>query len=82
MRRAVATLIKGTKVGEVYQDQKSFDVVVIGVPQLRTDLAALRRLQIDLPLGGHAPLGDVADVEIVPAPNEIKRENASAPPWT
>jgi Cu/Ag efflux pump CusA len=34
-------------------------------------------LQIDLPLGGHVPLGDVADVEIVPAPNEIKRESAS-----
>ncbi len=76
VRRAVATLIRGTKVGEVYQDQKSFDVVVIGVPELRTDLAALRKLQIDLPLGGHVPLGNVADVEIVPAPNEIKRESA------
>jgi Cu/Ag efflux pump CusA len=77
VRRGVATLVRGTKVGEVYQDQKSFDVVVIGVPELRTDLAALRRMQIDLPLGGHVPLGDVADVEIVPAPNEIKRESAS-----
>ena len=69
--------MKGTKVGEVYQDQKSFDVVVIGMPSLRTDIEALRRLKIDLPTGGHAPLGDVADVEILPAPNEIKRESAS-----
>ena len=77
IRRAVATLVKGTKVGEIYEDQKSYDVVVWGVPQLRTDLAALRRLSIDLPLGGTVPLGDVADIETVPAPNEIKRESAS-----
>ena len=77
IRRAVATLVKGTKVGEIYEDQKSYAVVVWGVPKLRTDLAALRRLPIDLPLGGTVPLGDIADIETVPAPNEIKRESAS-----
>jgi CzcA family heavy metal efflux pump len=77
VRRAVSTLLKGTKVGEVYQEQKSFDVVVIGVPELRGNLDALRQLPIDLAQGGHVPLGDVADVMIEPAPNEIKRENAS-----
>src|SRR5262249_36750333 len=40
-------------------------------------LAALRRLMIDLPLGGQVPLGDVAELTFVPAPNEIKRESAS-----
>ena len=77
IRRATETLVKGTKVGEVYLDQKSYDVVVWGAPQLRTDLTALRRLPIDLPHGGTVPLGDVADIETVPAPNEIKRESAS-----
>ena len=77
VRQAVATLVKGNKVGEVYQDQKVLDVVVRGIPAVRTDLAALRRLPIDLPLGGQAPLADVADVFIDPAPNEIKRESAS-----
>jgi len=77
VRHAVATLVKGTKVGEVYQDQKTFDVVVRGTPEVRTDLAALRELVLDLPLGGQAPLKDVADVFIEPAPNEIKREAAS-----
>ena len=33
---------------------------------------------IDVPLGGGTvPLGDVADIEVVPAPNEIKHEKAS-----
>ena len=77
VRRAVGTLVNGVKVGEVYQDQKSFDVVVRGTEDLRSDLAALRELPIDLPSGGHVPLGDLADLEIVPAPNEIKRESAS-----
>jgi CzcA family heavy metal efflux pump len=77
VRQGVATLVKGTKVGEVYQDQMSFDVVVRGTPEVRTDLASLSRMLIDLPQGGHVPLGDVADLRIVPAPNEIKRESAS-----
>ena len=77
VRQSVATLVKGTKVGEVYQDQMAFDVVVRGTPEVRTDLASLRRLLIDLPQGGHVPLEDVAELRIVPAPNEIKRESAS-----
>ena len=77
IRRSVATLMKGTKIGEIYENQKSFDVVVIGIPELRTDMASLRRIPIDLPLGGQVPLEDVADIEVVPAPNEIKRESAS-----
>ena len=78
IRRAVATLVKGTKVGEVYSEQKSIDVVVWGTPELRTDIASLQRLLIDIPVGGgHVPLGDVAELEVVPAPNEIKHEKAS-----
>jgi CzcA family heavy metal efflux pump len=77
IRRAVDTLVKGTKVGEVYYNQMSFDTVVWGVPEVRNDISAICRLPIDLPQGGYVPLGDVADVEITPAPNEIKREKAS-----
>jgi CzcA family heavy metal efflux pump len=77
VRHAVATLVKGTKVGEVYQDQKIYDVMVYGRPDVRADIAAIRELPIDLPLGGQTRLADVADVYIEPAPNEIKRESAS-----
>ncbi|MGI9077069.1 MAG: efflux RND transporter permease subunit [Gemmatimonadaceae bacterium] len=77
VRRAVTTLVKGTKVGEFYDDQKSFDVVVWGVGRVRADPQALRTLPIDTPDGGQVPLGDVADVLIAPTPNEITREGAS-----
>ena len=77
VRRASTTLLKGAKVGEVYEDQKKFDVVVWGVPSVRSDLAAIRALPIDTPSGTQVRLGDVADVVVAPTPNEIKRENAS-----
>ncbi|MEX2118520.1 MAG: efflux RND transporter permease subunit [Pirellulales bacterium] len=77
VRKTVETLVKGSKVGEVYEDQKVFDVTVWGVPGLRRDLAAIRELAIETPAGGYVPLRDVADVAIAPAPNEIKREGAS-----
>ncbi len=77
VRRATTTLVRGQKVGEVFEGQKKFDVVVWGVPTTRTDLAAVRALPIDTPLGTQVRLGDVAEVAVVPAANEIKRENAS-----
>ena len=42
VRRAATTLIKGQKVGEVYRQQKVFEVAVWGVPEIRSDLAAVR----------------------------------------
>ncbi len=77
VRRAATTLVKGTKVGEIYEDQKIFDVVVWGADKVRGDVDALRELRIDTPSGAHVPLGDVADVEIAPTPNVINREGAS-----
>ncbi|MCI0704435.1 MAG: efflux RND transporter permease subunit, partial [Planctomycetia bacterium] len=77
VRRATTTLLKGQKVGEVFDGQKKFDVVVWGVKGTRTDLTAIQVLPIDTPQGTQVRLKDVADVRIVSAPNEIKRENAS-----
>jgi CzcA family heavy metal efflux pump len=77
VRRATTTLLKGAKVGEIYEGQKRFDVVVWGVPRFRTDLSALQSLPIDTPLGTQVRLGDVAYLSIMPMPNEIKREAAS-----
>ncbi|MCH7685178.1 MAG: efflux RND transporter permease subunit [Planctomycetes bacterium] len=74
---ATTTLIKGKKVGELYEDQKIFNVVVWGKKDVRRDIDALRRLMIDTPSGAQVPLGDVADIAIVPTPNSIQREGTS-----
>lgn len=77
VRRAAATLIQGAKVGETYRDQRSIDVAVWGTPEVRGDLHALRNLMIETPAGAQVRLSEVADVRIMPAANEIKRENGS-----
>jgi CzcA family heavy metal efflux pump len=77
VRDTVATMLRGTKVGEVFDQQKVFDVVVWGTAARRQDLFALRRLPVELPGGGYAPLQSVADVALAPTPNEITREGGS-----
>ena len=77
VRRAATTVVRGTKVGEVYFGQRIVDVCVWGQARGQTDIGALREMPIDTTVGSTVPLGAVADVEIVPTPNEIKREGAS-----
>lgn len=77
VRRPTTTLLQGTKVGEIYDEQMVFDVAVRGDDKLRADPHQLDDLLIDLPTGGQARLGDLADIRITPAPNTIKREAAS-----
>ncbi|MFO0844602.1 MAG: efflux RND transporter permease subunit [Gemmataceae bacterium] len=77
VRRATTTLLRGTKVGEVYEGQKRFDVVVWGEPSCRDDVASIQSLPVDTPAGVQVRLKDVADVMVVPMPNEVKREAAS-----
>jgi Cu/Ag efflux pump CusA len=42
IRRPAATLIQGTEVGEFYETQQVFDVVVWGEPNVRGNLDAIR----------------------------------------
>jgi CzcA family heavy metal efflux pump len=77
VRRAATTLVQGTKVGEIYDDQKMFDVVVWGSPQVRDSLPAIREVGLQTPGGGIVPLEAAADVVVAPTPNEITRERGS-----
>src|SRR5204862_3662282 len=75
---AVTTLVNGTKVGEVHQQQKVFDVVVWGHPDVRKSWPDLRYLEIDLPGGqGTIRLESVADICLINAPNTIRHDKAS-----
>lgn len=73
VRAATTTLIRGTQVGEIYEGQKIFRVMIWGDESVRRDVDAVKRLLIDTPSGAQVPLSDVADVVVQPAPNEIKR---------
>ncbi|MGH2728691.1 MAG: efflux RND transporter permease subunit, partial [Actinomycetota bacterium] len=77
VRRAAAALLSGIEVGSLFEEQKIFEVVVWGVPELRHSLSSVRDLQIDKPGGGTVRLGDVASVELRPNPTVVVRESVS-----
>lgn len=72
----VATAFNGEKVGEVYEGQRSFDLVLkqdFGHDTLTVD--DVRDALINTYDGGTVPLGMVADVVSTGGPNTISREN-------
>jgi CzcA family heavy metal efflux pump len=77
VRRAAATLLSGTEVGSLFEEQKVFGVVVWGTPENRNSLSSIRELLIDTPGGGHVRLGDVAQVRVAPSPAVIRHESVS-----
>jgi Cu/Ag efflux pump CusA len=77
VRRAAATLLSGTPVGSLFEEQKVFDVVVWGAPSVRQSLTSIRELLIDTPQGEHVRLGDVAAVRIVPGLSVIQHDSVS-----
>jgi Cu/Ag efflux pump CusA len=74
VRRAATTLLSGIEVGLLFEDQKVFEVVVWGTPELRTSLTSVQDLPIETPSGGAVRLGDVAQVRVTSAPSAITRE--------
>lgn len=74
VRRATAILLSGIEVGSLFEEQKVFDVVVWGTPEIRHSLSSVDDLLIDTPSGGHVRLMEVADTRIAPQPTVINRE--------
>ena len=62
VRRAAATVLSGIEVGNLFQDQKIFEVVVLGTPDVRRSLDDVQSLLIDAPGGKQVRLDEVADV--------------------
>lgn len=77
VRRAAATLLSGIQVGSLFDEQKVFEVVVWGTPEIRRDLTSVENLSIDTPQGGQVRLSDVAEVDITESPNIIRHEAVS-----
>lgn len=76
-RRAAATLMQGIVVGNLFEEQKVFEVVVRGAVGVRDDLTSIRELLLDAPNGGHVQLGQVADVRMVPSEVVIQHDASS-----
>ena len=77
----VASAIGGTTAGTMFEGDRRFDIVVRLPESLRTDLEAMKRLPIAMPVpDAHnrrrfIQLAEVATLELAPGPNQISREN-------
>ncbi len=77
VRRAAATLLSGIIAGNLFEEEKVFDVVVWGDPALRNNINSLGNLLIDASGGRQIRLKDVADVRIKPNPTTIRHDGVS-----
>ncbi len=78
VRRAAATMLAGITVGNLFEEQKIFDVVVWADPDKRENLASIRNMLVETPDNDRqVRLGDVADVRVRPNPSVIKRDSVS-----
>ena len=87
----VEIAIGGKAVGQVFEGDRRFDILVRLPEALRTDMEQMKRIPIPLPRGarptsggvvpavatsgGFIPLGSIADFEVAPGPNQVSREN-------
>ncbi|HEU5043447.1 MAG TPA: efflux RND transporter permease subunit [Nocardioidaceae bacterium] len=77
VRRSAATLLSGLLVGNLYENNEVFDVVVWGSPATRANADSVRHLLLDTPGGGHVRLGRLATVRVVPQPTVITHDDIS-----
>lgn len=65
----------GEKIADIYEGERSFDVVLRYAGQYTSDIAGLKDALIDTPDGGKVPLTDVAEIVSTGGPASISREN-------
>lgn len=73
----VAVLLKGETVSQVYEGNKSFNLVVRSQEERRKNLEGIKCMLIDTPDGVRVPLNNLADVVSSMGPNTINREDVS-----
>ncbi|SEL39183.1 cobalt-zinc-cadmium resistance protein CzcA [Roseateles sp. YR242] len=76
----LATAIGGREAGQMFEGDRRFDILVRLPEHLRTDIEAIKRLPVPLPLSSEGirrfiPLSEVADFSLAPGPNQVSREN-------
>ena len=65
----------GEKIGDIYEGQRNFDLVLRLNKDYTESLEDLKQTLIDVPSGSKVPLEEVADIVSTAGPNSISREN-------
>jgi len=77
----LATAVGGKEGGTMFEGDRRFDIIVRVPESVRSDLEAIKRLPVPLPVSGNSsarkfiPLSEVADLSLSPGPNQVSREN-------
>ena len=71
----IALAFAGEKLGDVYEGQRSFDLVLRLNKNYTESIDGVRSALIDTGRGGKIPLEEVADIVSVGGPNSVSREN-------
>ncbi|MDE7510107.1 MAG: efflux RND transporter permease subunit, partial [Muribaculaceae bacterium] len=71
----ISVMLGGETVGQVYEADRSFNLVVRGDGNARNSMDALQSLTISSPVAGDVPLTDVAEIVSSSGPNTVNREN-------
>ena len=90
VQEVIEVAVGGKEAGQVFEGDRCFDLLVRLPERLREDLEAMKRLPVPLPANGRAAgggevgvakaasyvtLGEIAQFELAPGPNQISREN-------
>ncbi len=78
---ALSIAVGGREAGLLFEGDRRFNITVRLPESLRADVEAIKQIPIRLPAAGngmraaYVQLGDIANLEIAPGPNQISREN-------
>ncbi|TGE14525.1 CusA/CzcA family heavy metal efflux RND transporter [Hymenobacter elongatus] len=76
VNRTVQTAFAGEVAGQVFEQERRYDLVLRLRADLRRDINSVRRLFVAAPNGRQVPLEQVATVELREGPNQIQRDDA------
>ncbi len=75
LHQAVDVGLNGEVVGQIFEDQKAWDVVVRFPREIQEDPELIERLLVGTPSGNSVPLMQVAEIRTDSGPNRISRED-------
>jgi CzcA family heavy metal efflux pump len=75
LAETLETAYAGTKVTQVLENQRTYDVIVRYRDEARADLEAIKNTVVDTPSGPKIPLRMLASIQDDVGPNTISREN-------
>lgn len=75
IQETVEAAVGGITLGQVYEEQKRFDIFLRFEPEFRKDVEQIGNLLIQLPDGGQIPLVQLASIKEIVGPRLISRES-------